>query len=217
MVSEYSKRHIIGSGKSYRAGHFLPIALPARGFRMKRIKRSLFLLPLLLLLAGAVSTSAQKVKYNYSQGTDFSKYKTYKWVRVENRRYPNDLMDEQIMRSIDAQLGQKGLTKTEGDPDVVVVYQAAVSQQQQWNAYSTGGGYWGWGGWGGMGSSTMTSSTLNIGTLNVDFYDVSTKKQIWRGEATKTLGEPKDPAKLQRNLDKATAKLLKNYPPGKRK
>ena len=44
-------------------------------------------------------------------------------------------------------------------------------------------------------------------------YDVATKKQIWRGEATKTLGNPKSPEKIQKNLDKATKKLLKNYPP----
>ncbi|HKP69042.1 MAG TPA: DUF4136 domain-containing protein, partial [Pyrinomonadaceae bacterium] len=82
--------------------------------------------------------------------------------------------------------------------------------------YSTGGGYWGWGGWGGWGgmsTTTATSSTINIGTLNLDFYDVATKKQVWRGAATKTLGNPKSPEKLRKNLDKAMAKLLKNYPP----
>jgi hypothetical protein len=30
-----------------------------------------------------VIASGQKVRYNFVQGTDFSKYKTYKWVRVE--------------------------------------------------------------------------------------------------------------------------------------
>jgi hypothetical protein len=49
--------------------------------------------------------------------------------------------------------------------------------------------------------------------LNLDFYDTGIKKQVWRGAATKTLDPPKDPAKLQRKLDKAVAKLLKNFPP----
>lgn len=170
-----------------------------------------------VLLSFSIAGFAQKVRFNYLPGTDFSKYKTYKWVRVEKAQYPNQLIDEQIMRSIDGQLAQKGLTKTDGDPDLVVVYQAAVNQEREWNAYSTGGSYWGWGGWGGWGgmqTTTATSSTINIGTLNLDLYDVDTKKQVWRGEATKTLDPPKDPAKLQRNIDKAMAKLLKNYPPG---
>jgi hypothetical protein len=156
-------------------------------------------------------------------GTDFSKYKTYRWQRVENAAYPNEILDGQITSAIDRQLGLKGFTKVEnGDVDLIVVYQAAVNQQQQWNSYNTGGGwgYGGWGGWrggwggyGGGGWTTTTSSTINIGTLNVDFYDLSTKKQVWRGEATKTLDPPKDPKKLQKKIDDAVKKLLKNFPP----
>jgi hypothetical protein len=164
--------------------------------------------------------AAQDVRYNYLPGTDFSRYQTYKWVQAPGVQYPNQLVDAQIKQSIDAQLSLKGLRRVEGDDaDLYVVYQAAVNQEKQWNAYSTGGGYWGyggWGGWGGMGgmeSTTVTSSTINVGTLNLDFYDVATKKQVWRGEATKTLKNEKKPEKRQRNLDKAMAKLMKNYPP----
>jgi len=78
-------------------------------------------------------------------------------------------------------------------------------------------GYGRWGGWGGYGggmsTTTTTSSTINIGTINLDIYDVASKQQIWRGEASKTLGSGKDPNKVKRNLDKAMAKMLKNYPP----
>ena len=157
-------------------------------------------------------------------GTDFSKYKTYKWVRVPNAQYPNQIVDKQIMRSIDAQLATKGLSMTEGDnADLYVAYQAAVDQEKQWNSYSTGGDMWGygrWGGWGGYGgptTTTTTSQTIRVGTLNLDIYDVATKQQIWRGEASKTLGSGKDPNKVQKNLDKAMAKMLKNYPPPAKK
>ena len=174
-----------------------------------------------ILFIGAGGVAAQKVTYNFMPGTDFSRYKTYQWVRVEKAHYPNQLLDEQIMASIDKQLAMKGLSKTtEGVPDLVVTYQAAVNQKEEWNAYSTGGGYWGWGGWGGwggMGSTTVYSNTITTGSLDLDIYDVATKKQIWRGEATKSLGQPKDPAKLQKNLDKAMEKLLKNYPPPAKK
>src|SRR5215204_6523767 len=175
-----------------------------------------------ILLILSAAGFAQTVRYNFLPGTDFSKYKTYKWVKIESAQYPTQLIDDQIMRSIDNQLSLKGLSKvSDGKPDLLVVYQAAVNQEKQWNAYSTGdSGYWGYGGWGGWGgygggmsTTTMTSSTINIGTLNLDLYDTGLKKQVWRGEATKTLGNPKDPAKLQRNIDKAMAKLLQNYPP----
>ena len=188
---------------------------------MKISSKSFLLLAAALMLFRFVPASAQDVKYNFMPGTDFAKYKTYKWVRVPNAQYPNQILDGQIMQSIDAQLGLKGLSKTEGDTaDLYVAYQAAVNQEKQWNSYSTGGDMWGygrWGGWGGYGggmsTTTTTSSTINIGTINLDIYDVATKQQIWRGEASKTLGSGKDPNKVKRNLDKAMAKMLKNYPP----
>ena len=63
---------------------------------------------------------------------------------------------------------------------------------------------------------TGTSWTIQVGTLNLDFYDPAIKKQVWRGAATKTLDPPKDPDKLQKRLDKATKKLLKNFPPNRK-
>ena len=169
-----------------------------------------------LLLAWCAVATAQDIRFNYLQGTDFSKYKTYKWVKVPNAQYPNQILDDQIIQAIDAQLATKGLTRTEDNPDLYVTYQAALNQEKQWNSYSTGGDMWGWGGWGGWGgmsTTTTTSKTINIGTLNLDMYDVGTKKQVWRGEASKTLGSGKDPAKVEKNINKAMAKLLKKYPP----
>lgn len=188
---------------------------------MKRNTASRIMVIALLLLIGAVSAAAQEIKYNFLPGTDFAKYRTYKWARVPNAQYPNQLLDGQIIQAIEAQLGLKGLQKSTETADLVVVYQASVSQEQQWNSYSTDmGGGWGygrWGGWGGYGggmsSTTTTSQTIHIGTLNVDIYDAAAKNQIWRGAASKTLGSGKDPAKVQRNLDKGMAKLFKKYPP----
>jgi len=169
-----------------------------------------------LLLACSAVAFAQEIRFNYVQGTDFSKYKTYKWVRVPNAQYPNQILDDQIMRAIDTQLALKGLSKTEDNPDLYVTYQAAVNQEKQWNSYSSGGNYWGWGGWGGWGgmsTTTTTSQTINIGTISCDIYEVAAKKQIWRGDASKTLGSGKDPKKVEKNLNKAMAKLFKKYPP----
>jgi hypothetical protein len=165
-----------------------------------------------LLFAWAATTSAQDIKFNYLQGTDFSKYKTYKWVKVPNAKYPNQVVDDQIIQAIDAQLVQKGLTKTEDNPDLYVTYQAAITSESQWIPYRSGDIYWdccGWVGWGG----SNTATTIHIGSLDCDIYDVSTKKAIWRGEASKTLGSGKDPQKVQKNIDKAVAKLFKKYPP----
>jgi len=185
----------------------------------------------LALLAVVVAAAAgagfgQKVRYNFAPGTDFSKYRTYRWVKVEKVDYPNELVDGQITKAIDAQLGLKGLSKIETDgADLLITYQAAVSQEKEWNSYSYGGSYWGggwgWGGWrggywGGPMSTTSSTRTINVGTLRLDFYDREQKKMVWRGEASKTLDPPKEAHKLQKKIDNAMKKLLKNYPPKER-
>ena len=98
----------------------------------------------MLILLGCVSASAQDIKYNFMPGTDFTKYKSYRWARVPNVQYPDQIIDNQITQAIDAQLALKGLTKNGGETaDLVVTYQAAVSQEKQWNSFSSGDGGWG--------------------------------------------------------------------------
>src|SRR5204862_561832 len=82
--------------------------------KMKTVNRSLQGgLAVLVLLFWCGAAAAQDIKFNYLPGTDFSKYKTYKWVRIPKADYPNQILDGQIMQAIDAQLALKGLTKTE--------------------------------------------------------------------------------------------------------
>ena len=44
-------------------------------------------------------------------------------------------------------------------------------------------------------------------------YAPEAKKLVWRGSVSKTLDTKAKPEKQQKNLKKALAKLLKNYPP----
>ncbi|PYT01284.1 MAG: DUF4136 domain-containing protein [Acidobacteria bacterium] len=167
------------------------------------------------LLFGAATGVGQQVRSNYREGTDFSKYKTYRWVKLEELEYPKDDVDQKIRHSIDAILSARGFTRVEeGDADLLAMYQAALSQTREWNAYRTANEFWDYGGWYGWGGGPrVRSQIINIGTLNLDFYDRGLKKQVWRGEATKTLNPPKNPLKLQAKIDKAMRKLLRNFPP----
>jgi len=163
---------------------------------------------LLLTLLACGAALAQDVTTNSMPGTDFSKYHTYKWVSIEGAVQPNQIVDEQIKQSVDAQLATKGLTKAAGEKaDLLVGYQVSISQEKQWNAYGTGGIRWG----GGM--ATAQQSTISIGTLVLDMYDPSSKQLVWTGRVSKTLDPSANQGKKQKNLDKAMDKLLKNYPP----
>ena len=62
-------------------------------------------------------------------------------------------------------------------------------------------------------SGTATSSTINIGTLVLGIYDPAAKQLVWIGAASKTVDPGKNQGKNRKNLDKATQKLLKDFPP----
>jgi hypothetical protein len=123
--------------------------------------------------------------------------------------HPNQITDQEIKNAVVSQLTGKGLTQTDADnAGPHVGYQVAVEQEKQRNAYGTGGG-WRLGG----GMASATSSTITNGTLVVDIYDAANKQLVWTGRATKTLSPSKNQQKNLNNLNKAIAKLMKNYPP----
>lgn len=162
--------------------------------------------------------AAQKVRTDYDHGADFSKYKTYKWVKVEKSAQVSQLADQRITSAIDAQLAKAGLTKSEDNPDLLVDYQVGLTNQTQLTTFSSGGGpAWGYGprygyGWGtSSGISTTTSSTIPVGTLVVDLNDPQQKQLVFRGIATDTLSDK--PEKNTKKIDKAAAKIFEKYPP----
>jgi hypothetical protein len=172
------------------------------------------------LLWGASAAVAQDVRYDFDKDKDFSRYKTYKWVPIKGADQPDELTARSIMSAIDAELATKGLTKTEGDTaDLYVGFQTAIGQEKEFTSYNTGWGYgggWGGGWYGGGMSSTTTygsTSTVYVGQLDVSMYDPAQKQLVWRGVASKTLDPKAKPEKKQKNITKAVAKLLKNFPP----
>jgi hypothetical protein len=161
-----------------------------------------------LLLVTAGTLTAQDVRYNSMPGTDFSKYHSYKWVNVTGA-HPDQIMDAEIKQSVDTQLAAKGLTKTDSDnADLHIGYRTAIDQEMQWDAWGSRAF--------GSGMGSWTSSTINVGTLVLEMFDPSTKQLVWTGSATKTINRSSNQENNKKNLDKAMAKLLKDYPPKRR-
>ncbi|HYZ87214.1 MAG TPA: DUF4136 domain-containing protein [Bryobacteraceae bacterium] len=172
-----------------------------------------------LLMCLGVAAFAQQVQYDYNRSADFGKYKTYQWVDYRQVDVADQLLDQDIKRAVDAQLAGKGLRRVESGGDLLVGYMASVSHEKQLNGFGWGGGG-PWGGGprgGGMSSGTITTSTIDIGKLVIGLFDPAIKQLVWRGSASKTLNISKNADKNYQHLEKAMAKLFKNYPPGARK
>ena len=182
------------------------------------MKRVLFVSTLGLLLA-ATTSFAQDVRYNFDKNTDFSKFRTYRWVIIKDAPTANDLVTKQIREAVENELATKGLTKIDDDSaNLFIGYQAGVSQEKEFTSFNSNWGYgggWYGGGWYGPGGgmTTGSTSTIYVGQLAVDMYDSANHDLVWRGVASKTLDPKAKPEKQQKNMAKAVKKLLKNYPP----
>jgi hypothetical protein len=165
----------------------------------------IYFTPILFLGAAAF---AQDVQFDYDRSANFSSYKTYQWIDYKAVVPGDQLLDLDIKRAVDAQLAGKGLRRVESSGDLLVGYQAGVSQEKEFDSL---GGRGPWGAWG---NGRITTATIDIGKLVVGLFDSTTKQLVWRGSASQTLNINRDPDKNYRTLEKAMAKLFKNYPPG---
>ena len=185
---------------------------------------------LVLAFFACSATFAQDVRTNYMPGTDFSKYHTYVWVdEVQGvptvGGHPDQILDTQVKQAIDAQMAAKGISKVAdgGNPDLLVGYQLMIDQEKQINGF--GDSWGGWGGWGGGGpwgggsfaSFSAGTSSNYIGTFVIGMYDPASKKLVWIGGAQHAIEPSKKPEKNQERLNKGAQKLLKDFPPGRRK
>ena len=160
----------------------------------------------LLLLGCAGSAFAQKVNTDWDHDASFANYKTYAWTESKHPA-PSDLTNKRIIENIDKQLAAKGFTKTTDNPDVFVVYNAGVKEQVSVQGYDYGYNRYRWGG----GMTTYNQIVELQGTLVIDLVDAHKKELVWRGTATDTLSDKSE--KNTQKIEKATAKIFKNYPP----
>lgn len=157
-----------------------------------------------VLCLGAMAM-AQDVRFDYDRSANFSTYQTYQWAGDAPNASGNQLMDQNIKQSIDEQLAAKGLRRVESGGDLQVSYRAAVQQEKQFDGFGTGFRF--------NGTGRVTTSTIEVGQIVVNLFDPARQQLVWSGAAEKTLDIKKDPDKNYRNLQKAMAKMFKNYPP----
>ena len=161
------------------------------------------------LVCLSVLALAQDVHFDYDRSANFNAYRTYQWTDPNAGQAPNQLMDQNIKRAVDEQLVTKGLQRVESGGDLQVAYQVALDREKQFNGFGMGPRL--------NGMAQVNFSTIEVGKLVVNLVDPAKKQLVWRGDAAKTLDIKKDPDKNYKNLQKAMAKLFKNYPPGSAK
>jgi hypothetical protein len=164
---------------------------------------------------------AQKVSYDYEKTANFAAFKTY--AMKEGTGTGQQLIDDRIVAAIEAQLAAKGLTKSEANPDVFVVYHVAFDKQKDISTFSSGygGGYgpygWGWGGGWAGGTTTTQVRDILMGTIVIDMADAKKGQLVWRGMGVKEVNTQANPEKRDKSINEAAKKIFKNYPPKQKK
>jgi Domain of unknown function (DUF4136) len=179
------------------------------------MKKWVFLLSL-LLIAAVGRAAAQNASANYDKNLDFSKFKTYKWVNIENAQHLDDLTADQLAGTVETELAKKGLKKSQTDNvDLFIGYQVARGKEKQVSQYNVGATY---GSAAGATSGTAggTTTVVHTGLLVLDMYDAQTKQLVWRGVVANAIDADAKPEKKQKHMDQGVAKLLKDYPPQKK-
>jgi hypothetical protein len=200
---------------------------------MRTIARSLIGLAIAVSSFWPAVAAAQKVSYDFRQHKDFARPKTFAFknlpaVRPDTRQatttYDSPFVDERTNVAIATQLEQRGWTRNDENPDVVV-----VTRRTFWKQYTAYGPYWGpyyspagwWGpypsGWG-YGWTTWAPGPVYMveqlrGTLTVDLEDSATGRLMWRGVGEKHVHESSNSSSRTRHVDDQVQDIFKKFPP----
>jgi len=190
---------------------------------MKKILKTLSLLALLIVVS---SCSSIQVTADYDKKADFNTYKTFAFFKTGiDKAEINDIDKRRILRAIESELLEKGLTKSE-NPDLLI--SLFTKSQQRVDVYNNawGMGAWGWGGfgpgwgWGGYGpgwgwgwgwNNQPAVSTTTEGTLFIDLIDTKKKELIWQGMGTGYLSRKVE--KKEERIKEFVSTIMQKYPP----
>lgn len=169
-------------------------------------------LTIVFLIALFTACSSVRVSSDFDTKVDFSKYKTFAYHKTGiDKAEISDLDKKRILRAIETELTNRGLTISE-TPDLLVNIFTKERERIDINQFSTNWGYgWGWGWnpflWGGQ---TYVTSTTE-GTLYIDLIDAQKKELVWQGVGTGYLSEDRE--NKEARITEFVTKILSQFPP----
>ena len=165
---------------------------------------------------------AQKIKIGYDKSVDFSKYKTYS-THTAGKPEERPLLYSTISNSIYQTMKSKNFEQVPNGGDLFLIcnggFDIASNAKAGAPILPTYDGpplaydatMW----TGAQGSANGSSVSVPQGTLILTFADPNTHKVIWSGSVMLNLDIEQKDESLKR-IDRATAKLLSKFPPGKK-
>ena len=158
---------------------------------------SVFAILVLLLSACVVTSGIKNTSAIVAPGANTKLYRTYSWYQPAPEAAPdydkgyNASLNERIVRAVDEELKQRGYTKVEQNPDVLLAYDVSVSvplEKDKPENFAPGFGY----SYAYMSGYRYDYSNPGLpgyravdlfksGTLIIDMISPKTNQLVWRG------------------------------------
>lgn len=170
--------------------------------------RALTFVPALVLAAACSSTSTS---YDYDEGTDFSRYRSFDLLSTpESSAEVSELVYKRVEEAVRRELEAKGLVPADDAPDLHVALQLGSRSRVQVTdmGYRYGAYEYGY-----YGPRDINVYEYDEGMLIVDLIDAGSDALVWRGRATRALPSNPSPEKSRELVNEVVAKLLAPYPP----
>ena len=172
------------------------------------MKNLVTLLGVCLFALTVSCSSVHNVSYDYDKQTNFAGLKTYDWLPVPKEVKIDTLVQDRIKNAVNSELEAKGLRMTSDTPDFLIAMQTMRKERESYAPQSSGYTYGpSWHG------PRYSKYTYEEGTLVLDFVDPASKKLIWRGTAKGVVDSKMTPEKIDKLVNEAVQKTLKNFPP----
>ena len=170
----------------------------------------------LAALVGCASTP--ETSADYDRTVDFAQYRSFGFfdkVGTDEADYES-LVTRQLKASTRRELEARGYRYTETAPDLLVNFNASVTQQTRVRHMPFYGGYYGYGYgypgyYGAWAGYEPYVDQYEEGTLNIDIVDARRKQLVWEGV---TVGRVTDKAKKNRAtaIDLAVQDMFVRFP-----
>lgn len=170
-----------------------------------------------LIVAGLYLTACSSVTVttDYDHSTSFAQYKTYTLAPATEETTLSPSGEEALRNTLRTNLASRGITETNENADLHIVRhlsskeKIAVYQSNQYGYAGVPYRYGRYGGWAGAPSSYTDVSQYTEGTLVLDFVDAKTKKLVFRGVGTGTIGDPESNAQ---KVKEVVEKMIQDFP-----
>ena len=181
-------------------------------------------LKFVLLLVLVASCSSAPPITDYDPSVNFGQYKTFAFISAhplmkgEGVTGTSPLLESRLMQVTENVVSSRGLRRVADpeDADIAIAFTLGSREKIQVNNYPEpyrryyGG--WGWGGAYYSGASQVDVRQYTEGVLAIDIYDVSMRKPVWHGTATKRITN-KIRENPQQTINEIVPAILGAFPP----